>query len=238
MYYSRLATVGTIAHKLVHEIGNRTASIADLLESVKPSLALFPDTRVTKKWERANRAVLTLDRLTVTFLPLASRSFQRRRQTLILEDRMQECLELNEAAIRNRHVQCRVPPTQTPVRADPGEIDTVLLNLVTNSLYWLGEVPKEKRLLEFELESIFGGKRIQIWVHDSGPGIDPDDLEDVFRPGVTRKPDGIGMGLTVASELVAIYGGVMKALLPPTRLGGASFAFDLPATKPIREDTC
>jgi nitrogen-specific signal transduction histidine kinase len=52
----------------------------------------------------------------------------------------------------------------------------------------------------------------------------------VFLPGVTRKPGGIGMGLTVASELVAEYDGKMSVRQPGAK-GGASFVFDLPLTK-------
>jgi C4-dicarboxylate-specific signal transduction histidine kinase len=53
--------------------------------------------------------------------------------------------------------------------------------------------------------------------------------EKVFWPGVTKKKDGIGMGLTVASEIVAQYGGKMF-LLKPGDLEGASLGFDLPLT--------
>ena len=49
----------------------------------------------------------------------------------------------------------------------------------------------------------------------------------MFWPGVTRKPDGIGMGLTVASELVDGRGGKMRTVVPG-ELGGATFEFDLP----------
>ena len=72
------------------------------------------------------------------------------------------------------------------------------------------------------------GARVDVSINDSGPGIDDEDLEKIFLPGVTRKPDGIGMGLNIASELVAVYSGEMKAMRHPTQLGGASLTFDLP----------
>ena len=238
VYYSRLATVGTIAHMLVHEIRNRTTAFGDLLKSVKSALGLFQNENVDRKFARAQRGVEALDRLADTFLPLASRTFQRRRRNLILEDQFRECLTMNEMALLGRHIRYRVPLSKTTVNADPAEIDTVILNLITNAIYWLGEVPKDNRTLEFELKMTTRGDRVQIWVHDSGPGIRPDDLNRVFLPGVTRKPGGIGMGLNVASELVAIYGGEMKALRPPTHLGGASFTFDLPLAVTSKEDSC
>ena len=120
-----------------------------------------------------------------------------------------------------------MPDSKTHVATDPGELDAILLNLITNAVYWLGEVPKDGRELEFRLMPINEGARVRVWVHDTGPGIDKRVVDKVFWPGVTRKPNGIGMGLTVASELVAEYGGCMTTKYPGTR-GGASFAFDLP----------
>ena len=72
------------------------------------------------------------------------------------------------------------------------------------------------------------GERVRVTISDSGVGVANEDAEKIFLPGVTRKPDGIGMGLTVAAELVADHGGKIS-LLQPGRLGGATFLFDLPA---------
>ena len=44
------------------------------------------------------------------------------------------------------------------------------------------------------------------------------------------------MGLNVASELVSIYGGEMRTMRHPTKLGGASFSFDLPLAASASED--
>jgi signal transduction histidine kinase len=75
-----------------------------------------------------------------------------------------------------------------------------------------------------------GGTRVRVWVHDNGPGIADEDREKILWPGFTRKPGGIGMGLTVASELIAEYGGALAVDSNPL-LGGASFMFDLPLKK-------
>ena len=133
--------------------------------------------------------------------------------------------------IRSRGIRCVTPDSETIVAVDPGELDAIVLNLVTNATYWMGEIPKEERELAFAIEPVGNGERVRVWVHDTGPGIADEDLEKVFWPGVTRKPGGIGLGLTVASELVEAYGGKMLTKHPGER-GGASFAFDLPLLKP------
>ena len=238
VYYSRLATVGTIAQYLVHEIRNRTTAFGSILRSVRNSLDPSNNPRVARRLLRGEEAVDALEHLADTFAPLANRQFTRRIQGLILEDRIWACLEMNEAEIQGMQIKCCVPKSQTVVMADPADLYIILYNLITNAAFWLGEVPAEKRRIEFELEALEGPAepRINVTVHDTGPGIDSEDIEQIFLPGVTRKPDGIGMGLTVASELVALYGGEMRAARQPTKTGGASFMFDLPTVADGKED--
>ena len=234
VYYSRLATVGTIANMLVHEIRGRTTAFGSFLDLVKDRFGPFKDKEVEEEIRTAENAVGALERLADNFAPLASRSFRRRRRHSILEDQIKECLALQRGEIERRNVQCYVPDTETVVAIDPGELDTIILNLVTNAVYWMGDVPRDNRRLEFRINTINNGERVRVSVHDSknGPGVSLEDIEKVFWPGVTRKPGGIGMGLTVASELVAAYGGRLSTQHHgPT--GGASFAFDLPFRKQL-----
>ena len=191
---------------------------------------MFPEENALTKLQRASDAVNALEKLADTFAPLANRNFIRRNHRLVLEDRILGCLQMNEPELREKEIKYHVPNTRTSVIADPGELDTIILNLIINASFWLGEVPRETRRIEFSLSPFAHatGARVDVSIHDSGPGIDEDDLEKVFLPGVTRKLDGIGMGLNVASELVAVYGGEMRTMRRPTPLGGASFAFDLP----------
>ncbi len=230
VYYSRLATVGTIAQMLVHEIRNRTTAFGSFLEFVKSRFGPFKDRSIDEEYRCTDNAVNALERLADTFAPLASRTFKRRKRYSILEEQIRECLMLCRGDIEKKNIRCRVPDSETLVAADPGELDAIILNLITNAVYWLGDVPKENRELELRLTSISSGDRVRVWIHDTGPGLDADDVEKIFWPGVTRKPEGIGMGLTVASELVAAYGGRMFTKYPGTK-GGASFAFDLPLKK-------
>ena len=230
VYYSRMATVGTIAQMLVHEIRNRTTAFGNFLEFVKSRFGPFNDKDIEREFRCADNAVSTLERLADTFAPLASRGFRRRKRYSIIEKQIRECLALKQADLQRKNIRYSVPDSETHVAADPGEVDAIILNLITNSIYWMGHVPKENRELEFKLVPISNRERIRVWINDTGPGLDSDDVEKIFWPGVTRKPGGIGMGLTVASELVAAYGGRMSTKYPGTK-GGASFAFDLPLKK-------
>ncbi len=230
IYYSRLATVGTLAQMLVHEVRNKTTVIGGFLSAVSSDQIVESLTEPMKqKLTRATSAVTGLDRLAETFAPLASRSFGRGRRTSPLEERIRGALDLLEPEITKQSIQVKfTSKSVTEVTVDPGELDAVLLNLFDNAVYWLSRTKtKEERFLEIRVQRSRSGERVKVLVHDSGPGIEDDDAERIFWPGVTSKPGGIGMGLTIASEIVDAYDGKM-ALVQPGELEGASFEFDLP----------
>jgi two-component system nitrogen regulation sensor histidine kinase NtrY len=63
-----------------------------------------------------------------------------------------------------------------------------------------------------------GGARIE--VYDNGPGIEPDRREDIFLPFYTTRPDGTGVGLSFARQIIVAHGGTISAADSP--IGGAS----------------
>lgn len=232
VYYSRLATVGTIAHMIVHEIRGRTTSYGCLLEVVQETFSPFKDPDLQNAFDWADQAVDDLERLADTFAPLASRQFRRRKRHSILEERIKACLALLDGDISYRRARCEVPSSETAVAVDPGELDAILLNLVANAVFWLGEVPKENRLLSFGIaQDPVQADRVRVRVSDQGPGIGSEDMQKVFWPGFTRKPGGIGMGLTVVSELVDAYGGRTEVGANENGVG-TTFEFDLPLRQP------
>jgi signal transduction histidine kinase len=227
VYYSRLATVGTIAHMLVHEIRNRTMVIGAFLQEASSRFGPFKDKVLSTAYTSAVSSLDTLERLADTFSPLASRTFRRRLKKTVVEERIRECCTIMSSELEKKKIRIQLPRTTTHVGVDPGEFDTILLNVMTNAAYWLTQVVDDSRVIEFHIGKAKQTGRIEVAVHDSGPGVSPDDAERVFWPGVTKKPGGIGMGLTVAAELVSDYAGKMW-LQQPGKLGGASFFFDLP----------
>lgn len=230
LYYSRLSTIGAIAHMLVHEIRTRTMVIGNFLKAIGHHIKILKDENITKGYHRANRSIDTLEHLADTFLPLASGKFKRRKRKSVLEEKIDDCLKLYKNDLDTMNIKCSVPDSHTSVAVDPAELEAILLNLINNAVYWLVEVPENRRELEFRIKPLKNKSRTQVRVQDTGPGVDDDDAEKVFWPGVTKKPNGIGMGLTVASELVASYGGRM-ALEQSVANTGASFMFDLPLSK-------
>lgn len=229
-YYNRLAVIGTIAQMVIHEIRNRTTVIGRGLRKGAKLAERLLDVKSGKALELASNSVTSLESLAKRFAPLASRGYSPGTRPSVVEESIDRCCEMQAKEIRSGRVVIEGPEEGlTAVRIDPGEIDTVILNLVSNSLYWLRRQTGERRL-RFRVTKGPLPDRVTISVDDSGPGIAPEDRDRVFWPGVTSKPDGIGMGLTVASELVDGHGGTMRTVVPG-ELGGATFQFDLPLAK-------
>ncbi|MBZ5678258.1 MAG: ATP-binding protein [Acidobacteriia bacterium] len=228
VYYSRLATVGTIAQMLVHEIRNRTTAIGRFLRASQGELSTSNRTEFDKQLKLAESAVYALERLADTFAPLANRGFRRGRRTSVLEESISRCLSLLEGDLRRAKVHVAYPDGgATTLAIDPGELDTIILNLLLNAVYWITKSHRNPKL-DLAFRRTRDGQRVRVTISDSGPGVAEKDAERIFLPGVTRKPDGIGMGLTVAAELVSDHGGKIS-LSQPGKLDGATFTFDLPA---------
>ena len=226
-YYSRLAVVGTIAQIVIHEIRNQTTVIGRGLRKAAEAAKRTGDNLLGRAVELADGSAVALEALADRFAPLARRGYRPGRRISVLEEAIDRCCEMLAPELRSCLVEVEKPAgLQTRVRIDPAELDSVIINLMTNSLYWMSQ-RKGVRRLRFRVEPGAAAGRVTVSVDDTGPGIDARDCELVFRPGWTRKPEGGGMGLVVASEMVEDRGGRMRTSIPG-ELGGATFEFDLP----------
>lgn len=127
------------------------------------------------------------------------------------------------------------------VEHDPVRLRQVLINLAGNAVKFTekGIVTIGCRLLD---ENASGGPLLEFFVEDTGIGILPADLDQLFKPYVQgdlsrqRRFEGTGLGLAISLELVHIMGGDLKAASVPGE--GARFWFTLPcraAAGPLRE---
>jgi signal transduction histidine kinase len=236
IYYSRLASLGALTAVIVHEVRNQTLVLERFHRSTREILNgdNLSIEKLKSDLQLAEQAVRLLERIADLFAPLASRAFGTRRRDSLLEDTVQESFAMREQEIKSKKVITRcLSSHRTTVAIDPGELIAVLINLIDNALYWLSDIKDHERRIEVHISHLLNSQRAKVEVHDSGPGI-PDGYEErIFWPGVTRKPEGLGMGLTVASEIISQYGGKIY-LIKPGLIGGASFGFDLPITTRVK----
>ena len=108
------------------------------------------------------------------------------------------------------------------------DLVAILGNLLDNAIDAAAEAPAPK-LVELTVETSAGA--LEITVEDSGPGIDPQAVEDIFRHGFSTKaagPFGRGLGLALVRQAVQRLGGTMTITSP----AGALFRVTLPTAAP------
>jgi C4-dicarboxylate-specific signal transduction histidine kinase len=131
-----------------------------------------------------------------------------------------------ESDVKRTGTKVSLPATQTKVTVDRAELQEVIVNLIDNSLYWLRDIPKEDRRIEVTVDRGSSGA-VVIAFSDSGPGVPDDAQEHIFDPYYSRKPDGVGLGLSIAGEIVDEYYGGDLELLASGPLPGATFRITL-----------
>lgn len=89
---------------------------------------------------------------------------------------------------------------------DKNQMEQVIINLITNSIYALKD-REEKRMF---LSSYTENNRFFIIISDNGKGIDPEIREKVFLPFFTTRKDGAGIGLTLSKNIIEAHGGYLS----------------------------
>ncbi len=121
------------------------------------------------------------------------------------------------------------PDEEIPAQVDPGRVQQVLLNLLSNAF----KFTPAQGVVRIELHNSGRNDAVRLEVADSGPGIEPDSRDEVFErfhqlDGTsTRKMSGAGLGLHIARELVLLHGGSIGVADAPE--GGALFVVELAA---------
>jgi len=166
----------------------------------------------------ANQAEV-LSRLLDRLAPFSGRKRGRPEQTTI-ERILANTFALFEKQIADLQVNVSLPPGTTTVTVDPAEMQQVFVNLLTNALYWLEKIPAQARKIIVQVTPRPG--ELEIVFSDSGPGVPENIRERIFDPYFSSKPDGVGLGLTIAGETAAEYEGSLD-LVSGGPLDGATF---------------
>jgi PAS domain S-box-containing protein len=130
-------------------------------------------------------------------------------------------IERNRVSIRTRGMNEMIL-----VRGDRVQVQQVVMNLILNSVEAMSSVEGRSRELAISTKR-YDKNDVLVAVQDTGPGIDPEQLERIFAPFYTTKANGLGMGLSICRSIIAAQGGRLWA--EANRLRGASFQFTLPA---------
>jgi PAS domain S-box-containing protein len=234
----RLAALGEMAAAIAHEVKNPLASIEVMAGVLKRQMLDHPEALETlgdiiKEAKLANAIVVEV----LEFV----RPIQLQVERASLEDILKDSITMAEAKMRRGAVSIRteIAPDVPPVLADSHQLRQLFTNLLANAFEALGgegHVDIRAELVPGEEEPPRGldplPAQVAVEVRDNGPGMGPDDLERIFSPFFTTKPQGTGLGLAIVRKVVDAHDGRITAVSAPGR--GAAFKVTLPVVPSVR----
>ena len=138
------------------------------------------------------------------------------------------------AEAKNIHLQILIDPQAGPISGDPDRLQQIVWNLLSNAVKF---TPKNGRI-QIRLERI--NSHIEIVVSDTGKGIEPEFLPNVFDRfsqsdgSMTRRHGGLGLGLAIVRQLVELHGGTVSVESDGSEQG-TTFTISLPLLSVRRE---
>ncbi|HEV7319010.1 MAG TPA: ATP-binding protein [Ensifer sp.] len=111
-----------------------------------------------------------------------------------------------EMVARRTQIAMTLSAEPLPVKANMVQLQQVLLNLILNASDAMAELSPKQRKVEIATRLDDNGAR-QLTVSDAGPGIAPEQMTEVFKPFVSTKENGLGLGLAICRSLVEARGG-------------------------------
>jgi signal transduction histidine kinase len=237
----RLAGVGFLAAGVAHEINNPLASIAFCSEALERRLrgllvgikGIREDDRevVNKYLKMIQEEAFRCKEITQRLLEF-SRGGERRREPTDLAELIQGVFDVVQHLQNCKGKQLVFQPrTRLIARVNGQEIKSVVLNLVVNAL----DSMDEGGTLTITLEENDG--MAEMVFADTGCGMTPEILENIFEPFFTRSRTGkgTGLGLSISHRIINQHGGEIEAVSPG--LGrGSTFTVRLPL-QPVEESS-
>jgi len=222
----KMAAVGQLVSGVAHELNNPLTSIAGLSELLleqeqAPAGAREHLQVIHEQADRAGRIVANL----LTF----ARKGSPEQAAVDLEDVAQRTTMLIQAELRLRGITLeRGRGEPAVVLGDRYELQQVLLNLLTNAVHALSDLPPgaPRRI---RVDTGREGDRAFLRVSDTGPGIPPHLTGQIFTPFFTTKQpgQGTGLGLSISYGIVESHGG--RLAYAPAEGGGSAFTVQLAA---------
>jgi PAS domain S-box-containing protein len=229
---SKLATMGELAASIAHELNNPLATVGLRTESLLMQLPEESDQR--KPLEIISQEVDRMATLVNNLLQFSRRS-HRQVSTVDPREEIATSVEFVQYHLRSHNIEVvrEFADVLPSIQADRQQLRQLFLNLLTNAS---DAMPQGGKLTVRAGSNGFGDAAVAIDFADSGEGITSENLERVWDPFFTTKPEGkgTGLGLAICRRIVEEHGGTIsiqsggtdgttvRIVLPATGSGGLS----------------
>lgn len=225
----KLASIGEITAGVAHEINNPVAVIQGNVDVMREVLG--PQARdVETELDLIDKQIARIEAIVGKLLTFARPDQGVSEDQIIhLPDVIEDCLVLVDHVLSAAGVKVRLDVEDAPpVRIAPGEMQQVIINLITNA----AQAMEPGGCLTLRVSPVYHGGALgtQMEVEDTGPGLPADVLGKLFDPFFTTKlSEGTGLGLSISQTLIQRAGGRITA--ENAASGGARFVIWLPGAK-------
>lgn len=225
---ARLNELGEMASTLAHELNQPLSTIANYVQGSRRLLADIENPVAERLREALDETAKQSQRAGQIIRHL--REFVTRGETEKAPEDVRKLVEEAGALalVGSREMGVRTvfdfEPGADMVMVDRIQIQQVLINLMRNAMEAMRNCDK-RELLVTTAPAEAG--RVSITVADTGHGIPEDIAAELFKPFLTTKPGGMGIGLSISKRIVESHGGTLTMQQNPG--GGTIFCFTLPA---------
>ena len=228
---NRISTMGQLTASIAHEVKQPIASATinasaalRLLGAQPPNLEMAREA-LRGIIEDSSRAGDVIDRIRAFI-----RKVPPRKDRLDINEAIREVIALTraEAAKSGVFVQTKFAQQLPLIEGDRVQLQQVMLNLIINAIEAMSSVAEAQRELVVSTEQV-ELDRVLVAVTDTGPGLDPANLEQLFDAFYTTKLNGMGMGLAICRSIIEAHDGKLWACANESR--GAVFRFVLPSER-------
>ncbi len=206
----RLASMGTLAAGVAHEINNPLTFIMNNLSYLSGELASDPDS--LNLLEVVNETQLGAERVNriVRELRVFARGNDETAGPTDVHETLDRAIVMATNEIRHKALLVKSYEDVPPVRANSGKLGQVFLNLLVNAAHSLPLGRAQHN--EIRVRTFQENGQVKVEVEDTGPGIPTELRERIFDPFFTTKPigKGTGLGLAICHGIVNSAGGTIE----------------------------
>ncbi len=228
VHISRLSALGEMASTLAHELNQPLTAITNYLKGSQRMLADLSDDQSKPVIDAIGKA--TAQALRAGEIIRRLREFVARgepeKSVESINALVREASTLALIGVREQDIKTffRLDPKAGFVMVDKVQIQQVVLNLIRNAIEAMGQSGGK----DLTISTALGKDGLTtVSVIDSGTGIDPSIMNQLFQPFVTTKAEGMGIGLSISRTIIQAHGGRIGA--EPNPAGGTAFSFTLPS---------
>ena len=225
-HVARLTTLGELTASIAHEINQ---PLGAMVNSANACVRWLAAQNLERAQQSALRIVADGQRAgaIITRIRALAKNAPSRKDWLEINDTIRDVLALAHSEVQRHRVMLKTHLADPVplVRADRIQLQQVLLNLVMNAIEAMSGVDDGPRELAVQSDPD-AAPGVRVTVRDSGPGLDPQRLDQLFDAFYTTKPHGLGLGLAISRRIVEAHGGRLWASANMPH--GAVFQFTVP----------